>query len=242
MSSSRRRDHPSLSQRFWEDLRQVPQFDSFAAPSGASELSGPAWLRCLYQAGDLDLFGRYLEEAACPQQANLRSSAETQNHFEEPHHIHSRQLEGGIRRILQQFATVNQERLELVFCSGVACQRDQEIQPASLEVFAGHHRAKPAVRAKTRSEEVLRTTIWRPAASAETPGRLEGIWKECLTSHELLERPQCVRCYRRGPAQGIHVRKSCHELQQHRTQSGPGSVERRATWASKPELRIEQQS
>ena len=242
MSSSRRRDHPSLSQGFWEDLCSVSQFDPFAAPSGASKLSGPAWLRRLYQARDLDFFGRYLEEAACPQQANLCSPAETQSHFEEPHHIHSRQLEGGIRRILQQFATVNQERLELVFCSGIASQGDQEIQPAGVEVFAGHHRAKLAVWAETRPEEVLWTTIWRLAPSAETPRRLEGVWKERIAPYELLERPQCVRCYRRRPAQGIHVRKSRHELQQHRTQSCPGPIKRRATRASKSELRTEQQS
>ena len=207
-----RRSHSSLSQGLWKDLCSLSQFYPLAASSSAPQLSRPTRLRCLNQAGNLDLSRRYLEKTASSQSVDLFSPSKAQGYSEEPHHIHPRQSEGGIWRILQQPALVHQEGLELVLSLRVTRERDKEIQPSCLEVTLKHYRTKLTIWSKARLEEVLWTIIGRVVASAKAPRRLEDLWKEHLTPDGMLEGPQCFRCHRWRPVERIHVWESCDEL------------------------------
>ena len=232
MPRPRRRSYSSLSQGLWKDLCPLPQFNPLAASSGTSQLSGPTRLWCLNQVGNLDLSRRYLEKTASSQPIDLFSPSKAQGYSEEPHHIHPRQSEGGIRRILQQPALVHQEGLELVLSLRVTREGDKEIQPSCLEVTLKHHRTKLTIWSKARLEEVLWTIIGRVVASTKAPRRLEDVWKEHSTPDGMLEGPQCFRCHWWGLVKRIHVGKPRDELQQHRTQSSPCPLKRWTKWSS----------
>ena len=129
----------ALPQRLGEHLRTLPPLNPLAAPCRAPWLSRPAGLPKKSKAGDRNLAKRDHRKGTKFEPIDLRLIAQTQSSPTQPYNIHQGQPQRGVRRILQQPASIDPQRLEPLHRPGVADQADKNLQRGCAEVALKHH-------------------------------------------------------------------------------------------------------